>query len=300
MVNLNDIKNYSAILLLEKYEGINPYLKKLKYDYLKNKKLSLTENQSNYILNNHDKEPIYINKVVQITPYLGEELKTKENVSFVPEKILIEFILAETDKNYHIYGKLKKNQTESKMYWLPKTQVIDDPYFDQAKIEVDFSKYNEVLSKTNKKLYQHQEEAVKFLLERKSSILAHEMGLGKEEFVDNQVFTPNGRKRIGDLKVGDKIIGSNGKPCNVTGIFPQGIKDLYRITFNDGYSILVGKEHLWTVSSSNSGENSKNRENRYVTISTEQMLDENLVLEQKGTGWNGKKPYKFKIGRAHV
>ena len=52
--------------------------------------------------------------------------------------------------------------------------------------------------------------------------------------------------------------------------------------------------HLWTVSSCNSGENSKNRENRYVTISTEQMLDENLILEQKGTGWNEKRPYKFK------
>ena len=40
--------------------------------------------------------------------------------------------------------------------------------------------------------------------------------------------------------------------------------------------------------------NSKNRENRYVTLSVEQMLDENLVLEQKGTGWNEKRPYKFK------
>lgn len=179
MINLNEIKNYSALSLLEKYEGINPYLKKLKFDFIKNKKSQLTENQSDYIINNHDKEPILINKIVSITPYLGEELKKQDNLSFLPEKVLIEFILAETDKNFHIYGKLKKNQKESKMYWLPKTQVIDDPYFQTYNIEVDFQKYNDVLAKNNKKLYKHQEEGVKFLLERKGSILAHDMGLGK-------------------------------------------------------------------------------------------------------------------------
>ena len=120
-----------------------------------------------------------INRVIGITKYLGEELQKQDGVSFTPEKILIEFILGETDKSYHVYGKLKRNQTESKMYWLPKTQITDDPYFEPINIEVDFEKYNKVLAKSKKKLYKHQEEGIKFLLSRNGCILADDMGLGK-------------------------------------------------------------------------------------------------------------------------
>lgn len=179
MINLDDIRGHSAISLLEAYEGINPYIKKLKIAFLKNNKLALTENQSKYITENHEREPLFINRVVGITPYLGEELKKIDELSFTPEKVLIEFILADTDKTFHIYGKLKQNQKESKMYWLPKTQLTDDPYFESINVNVDFSKYNEVLSLDNKKLYQHQEDGIKFLLSRKGCILADDMGLGK-------------------------------------------------------------------------------------------------------------------------
>jgi hypothetical protein len=294
LINLDDIRGRSALSLLEKYNGINPYILKLKQSYLKNEKLSLTDTQSKYIVDNFDKEPIHINRVLAITKYFGEQLKTEHQLNFVPERILIEFILGETDKSYHVYGKLKKNQKTSKMYWVPKTQLIDDPFFEQIDVNVDFEKYNNVLSKQGKKLYSHQEIGIKFLLSRKGCILADDMGLGKGLVINTLAITPNGTKRFGDLKVGDRIIGSNGKPCNITGVYPQGLKDIYKITFNDGYSITTDGSHLWTVSSCNSGENSKNRENRYVTISTEQMLDENLVLEQKGTGWNEKRPYKFR------
>ena len=178
MINLNEIKGRSAISLIEVYEGVNPYLKKLKQDYLKNKKLALTENQTAYIINNHDKEPIYINRVIRISNYLGEELKTQNELTFTPEKILVEFMLAETDKTYHVYGKLSTKQ-QSKMYFLPKTQVYDDPYFEPITVNVDFTPYNDVLAKQGKKLYQHQEDGIKFLLSRNGSILADDMGLGK-------------------------------------------------------------------------------------------------------------------------
>jgi len=179
MITLDDIKGHSALSLLETYNGINPYLKKLKNEYLKNKKLALTDNQTRYILDNHNREPQLINRVIGITKYLGEELTKQEELSFVPERILIEFILAETDKTFHIYGKLKQNQSESKMYWLPKTQVTDDPYFEPINVDVDFAKYDEILAKSNKKLYNHQKEGIKFLLSRNGCILADDMGLGK-------------------------------------------------------------------------------------------------------------------------
>jgi SWI/SNF-related matrix-associated actin-dependent regulator 1 of chromatin subfamily A len=87
-------------------------------------------------------------------------------------------MLAETDKTYHVYGKLSTKQ-QSKMYFLPKTQVYDDPYFEPITVNVDFTPYNDVLAKQGKKLYQHQEDGIKFLLSRNGSILADDMGLGK-------------------------------------------------------------------------------------------------------------------------
>jgi hypothetical protein len=294
MISIDDIRGRSAFDLLKDYVGVNPYLLKLKQELIKNNKLKLTENQTKYVIDNHDKEPIFINRVVRITNFVGQELKRTEELDFIPEKVLIEFILAETQKTFHIYGKFTKKQKQSKMFWLPKTQVIDDPYFEDINIDVDFDKYNNILSNYGKKLYKHQETGIKFLLSRNGCILADDMGLGKGLITSTLAITPTGTKRFGDLKVGDKIIGSNGNPCNIIGVYPQGVKDTYKITFNDGYSIITDGSHLWTVSSCNYGENSKNRENRYITISTEQMLDENLVLEQKGTGWNEKRPYKFK------
>ena len=118
MINLEDIKGYSALSLLENYSGINPYIKKLKNEYIKNKKIRLTETQAKYIVDNHQREPQLINRIITISRFLGEELQRQENISFVPEKILIEYILAENEKSYHVYGKLKRNQENSKMYWL--------------------------------------------------------------------------------------------------------------------------------------------------------------------------------------
>ena len=178
MINLEDIKGRSALDLLETYEGYNPYILGLKTEYIKNKKLLLTDTQSRYIIDNIDRDPLYINRVVNITAYLGEEIKNKSSLDFTPERILIEFMLAETDKAYHIYGKLTK-KSESKLFWLPKTQVTDDPYFEAISVDVDFTKYNDILSLSNKKLYQHQEEGIKFLLSRNGCILADDMGLGK-------------------------------------------------------------------------------------------------------------------------
>lgn len=178
MIKLDDIKGRSALDLLESYDGFNPYILGLKTEFLKTKKLLLTDTQSRYIIDNIDRDPQYMNRVVNITTYLGEEIKTKSNLDFIPERILIEFMLAETEKAYHVYGKLTK-KSESKLFWLPKTQVTDDPYFEKIDVDVDFTKYNERLSLNNKKLYQHQEEGIKFLLSRNGCILADDMGLGK-------------------------------------------------------------------------------------------------------------------------
>lgn len=178
MINLEKLRDKSAITLLEKYEGKNPYIMRFKKKLIKDGKLTLTANQSKYISENYDKDPIKIDRVVRISKFLGEELKKNEEISFIPEKILIEYILAETDKTYHIYGKIKKNQEKGKLYWLPKTQILDDPYFEEINVDVDFEKYAKLDTK-GRIPYDHQKSGVKFLLGRNGCILADDMGLGK-------------------------------------------------------------------------------------------------------------------------
>ena len=53
---------------------------------------------------------------------------------------------------------------------------------------------------------------------------------GRAQPVDRQVLTPWGWRRIGDLEVGDLVVGSDGQPTPVLGVFPQGRREVFRVT----------------------------------------------------------------------
>jgi len=275
-----------AFDILNNYKGNNNFIKNLKYR-IKNNLTTMSKGNATYVVEFHDK-PVYgFKKWVKIDDYFGEELQKKYILPQKPTQIYIHKILAQREKAVHIWGKVFESQ-ELVDLWVPKVSIIKEQKLNKVELsKIDWSKYN-------RKPMSHQFVGIRSLLEHDKFILADDMGLGKCEFVDNKVFTPLGRKRIGDIKVGDYVIGSNGKPTLVEGVFPQGKKELYRVTFNDDYSVLVGGEHLWSVTSSNGSKNNKNREIRYTVLTTNQMLDKDLSLEQIGTGWNKKRPYKFK------
>ncbi|MDY7084249.1 MAG: PhoH family protein [Actinomycetota bacterium] len=70
---------------------------------------------------------------------------------------------------------------------------------------------------------------------------------GRAQPLTAKVLTPDGWRQIGDLRVGDLVVGSDGQPTSVLGVFPQGRKLVYRVTTQDGASTLACGEHLWTV-----------------------------------------------------
>jgi len=70
---------------------------------------------------------------------------------------------------------------------------------------------------------------------------------GRSQPVATPVLTPDGFRPIGELTVGDLVIGSNGEPTPVLGVYPQGEKDIYRLTTQDGASTLASGDHLWAV-----------------------------------------------------
>ena len=72
------------------------------------------------------------------------------------------------------------------------------------------------------------------------------MGSGKAQPAYSKVMTEWGYKKISNLKIGDTVYGENGKLHKILGVFPQGKKDIYEITFSDGSKVRSCDEHLWT------------------------------------------------------
>ena len=78
-------------------------------------------------------------------------------------------------------------------------------------------------------------------------IVAGRPSMGKAEPVDSKVKTRTGWAEMGALQVGDALASIDGKPSIVTGVYPQGVRQVYRVTFSDGRSAEACAEHLWRV-----------------------------------------------------
>ena len=72
-------------------------------------------------------------------------------------------------------------------------------------------------------------------------------GLGKGQPHSVGIDTPAGKRRFGDLEVGDEVFGGDGRPVKVAGVFERGEMKVYRVSFSDGSSTLCSGDHLWTV-----------------------------------------------------
>ncbi|WP_068046982.1 PhoH family protein [Nocardia speluncae] len=70
---------------------------------------------------------------------------------------------------------------------------------------------------------------------------------GRAQPLFTKVLTPEGFRAIGELQVGDLVIGSDGRPTPVLGVYPQGPKEIYRVHTQDGASTLASADHLWSV-----------------------------------------------------
>ena len=79
------------------------------------------------------------------------------------------------------------------------------------------------------------------------TVIVGSNGSGKAQPVTDPIKVPGGWKMMGDIKVGDFVTAVDGRPARVSGVFPQGMKSLLRVKFNDGRFLDVPKEHLWTV-----------------------------------------------------
>lgn len=70
---------------------------------------------------------------------------------------------------------------------------------------------------------------------------------GKALLGSELIYTPHGSKEIGFADIGDIIYGDDGKLTTIVGVYPQGFVDTYKVTFEDGRSVVCCGQHQWKV-----------------------------------------------------
>jgi SWI/SNF-related matrix-associated actin-dependent regulator 1 of chromatin subfamily A len=159
-----------ALSLLEKYDGANNYIIKLKQKKESNKHFIPTRSQCDYIINYSNTTPKIAKKWVELDTYFAQKFSEDKLLPKVPENIWIEKLLVERDKSYHVWGKFFSGDTNQDL-WLPKTALIKTQ--EIKKVEIDYSKYD------HRPPLNHQKDAIERLVSTKKFILAMDMGTGK-------------------------------------------------------------------------------------------------------------------------
>ncbi len=170
--------------------------------------------------------------------------------------------------------KLISELNEKKKYWVKYKEELENEYVKY--IEKCHSNLKEGV-----KLYPHQIVSSMFMDITRNTLISHEMGLGKAESLDSKLLTPNGWIKMGDVKINDFVIGSDGKPKKVLGVYPQGFKDMYEVCFSDGTSVECCDEHLWNVNTY-----IRNwRKNPFMTKTLREIMNEGLQFKNGNNKW---------------
>ena len=159
-----------AMTLLETYNGGNNYIIELKRKSQINKRFYPTRSQSEYIINNHDKQPKVAKKWVILDAYFAQKLADDKLMTEIPEKVWVEKLLADKEKAFHIWGKVTESE-QLHDFWLPKAAIIKDNTVKD--VVINYDKYS------HRPPLEHQKESIQKLVENKKFILADDMGLGK-------------------------------------------------------------------------------------------------------------------------
>ncbi len=101
-------------------------------------------------------------------------------------------------------------------------------------------------------------------------------GMGKAQPLFCNVLTPNGYKKLADISVGDQVMGRNGKPQKVLGVYPQGVRPVYRVTTNDGAVTYCDEEHIWTIRASSGN----SRKAGFKNMTLNEMLSKGIICNQ--------------------
>lgn len=97
--------------------------------------------------------------------------------------------------------------------------------------------------------------------------------------LDAKVLTPTGWTTMGELKVGFEVISRDGKPTRVTGVFPKGVREVFKVSTKDGQTTEACGNHLWLTQT-----HEDRKRKRSGSIKTTLEIKESLRVEKKHLG----------------
>lgn len=124
--------------------------------------------------------------------------------------------------------------------------VIGEPVDSGSLVKKDLEQFS-LPESLQTELFSYQRDDYNTLMNFEKRLVLHDTGLGKAQPLYSKVLTPNGFVNMGDIKVGMKVMGEDGKPYDVLGVYPQGKKKIYSLHFSDGSSCECCGSHLWTL-----------------------------------------------------
>jgi hypothetical protein len=116
------IPEIEARNILLTYEGSNNQLLDWKRKFVEVKNFKLTRPQSEYVQKYHQITPKVARKYIKIVSTFGEKIQEDRLLPTIPEQIWCEKLLCESDKAFHIWGKILETEQNSAM-WLPKAAL---------------------------------------------------------------------------------------------------------------------------------------------------------------------------------
>lgn len=98
-------------------------------------------------------------------------------------------------------------------------------------------------------------------------------GIGKALAHGEPVLTPMGWVPIETLRVGDWVIAGDGTATRVMGVFSQGERALFRVTLDDGTSVVVDGDHQWFTTT-----RSERKRGKSGRVRTTREIAESLIF----------------------
>jgi len=140
----------------------------------------------------------------------------------------------------------KQNRAGSDNPLPNETQDTSPHVYQRPKLKIELNIFE-------RELNEKQKQFLNIALDKNTKLMfvSGPAGTSKAQPLDSLVLCDVGYRKMGDIKVNDVVFGEDGKHHRVLSIHPQGVKDIYKVTFSDGVSTECTLDHLWMTQTSN-------------------------------------------------
>lgn len=179
-----------------------------------------------------------------------------------------------------------KSRYGSKIKQIKEVLSILKPEIDNNDIMAKFDR-NHLEAIMDFKVLPHQELPLKKYMESKyifgyRGMLLHAgVGTGKAQPLSAKILTPTGWITMGDIKPGQLVATQDGSFTKVLDVYPQGVKKIYKITFQDGRSTECCEDHLWEVYSYKK----ENDKNISTSVLEKKVIDTKEIIKSIDKLW---------------